>query len=129
MNMETHNTPAGLYRSRNGAIFGVCRGLSNYFDFSVTWIRVGAVVATPFLGFWPVLIAYIIAALVMKPEPAVPFASSDDEEFYQSYMSSREMAIHRIKRTYDSVERRIRRLEDIVTDRDYSWESRLNEEL
>ena len=23
----------GLYRSRNGAIFGVCRGIAEYFDF------------------------------------------------------------------------------------------------
>ncbi|MCJ7776670.1 MAG: PspC domain-containing protein, partial [Desulfobulbaceae bacterium] len=29
----------GLYRSRNGIILGVCRGVAEYFDFSVFWAR------------------------------------------------------------------------------------------
>ena len=39
--MKTHrdSDKAGLYRSRNGAILGVCRGLAEYFDFSVFWAR------------------------------------------------------------------------------------------
>ena len=34
----------GLYRSRDGVILGVIRGLAEYFDFSVFWARVIAVV-------------------------------------------------------------------------------------
>ncbi|HHP7233096.1 MAG TPA: PspC domain-containing protein, partial [Desulfobacterales bacterium] len=33
----------GLYRSRNGVILGVCRGIADHFDFSVFWIRLFAV--------------------------------------------------------------------------------------
>ncbi len=29
----------GLYRSRNGVLLGVCKGLAGYFDFSVYWVR------------------------------------------------------------------------------------------
>jgi phage shock protein C len=36
------------------------------------------------------------------------------------------MAIRRLKRTFDNLDRRIRRIEDIVTARDYEWEQRLN---
>ena len=33
----------GLYRSRSGLIIGVCKGVAQYFDFSVFWMRVIAV--------------------------------------------------------------------------------------
>jgi phage shock protein PspC (stress-responsive transcriptional regulator) len=44
----------GLYRSRKGILLGVCRGVSDYFDFSVFWIRAMAVIAFIFTGFWPI---------------------------------------------------------------------------
>ena len=61
----------GLYRSRHGALLGVCRGLAEYFDFSVTWVRILTVVAFIFTGFWPVGMLYIIMALIMKPAPVL----------------------------------------------------------
>lgn len=60
----------GLYRSRNGILLGVCRGVAEYFDFSVFWIRALAVILFIFTGFWPVVGLYILAALLMKSEPA-----------------------------------------------------------
>ena len=29
----------GLYRSRDGMLAGVCRGIADYFDLSVFWLR------------------------------------------------------------------------------------------
>lgn len=127
MTNQDYEKRSGLYRSRQGIIFGVCRGIAEYLDFSVFWTRVIAVLITFFSGLWPMVGLYVLAALLMKPEPVVPFQSESDEEFYHSYMSSRHMAIHRLKRTYDNLERRIRRMESIVTARDYDWERRLNE--
>ena len=37
------------------------------------------------------------------------------------------MALARLKRTYDNIERRIRRMENLVTAHEYDWERRLNE--
>ncbi|MBX7259116.1 MAG: envelope stress response membrane protein PspC [Candidatus Hydrogenedentes bacterium] len=116
-----------LYRSRNGVIFGVCRGLSNYLDAPVFWVRVATVFATFFTGLWPMIGAYVVAALLLKPEPVIPFREDSDQEFYDSYVNSRGMALQRLKRTFDNLERRIRRMENIVTARDYDWEQRLNE--
>ena len=62
----------------------------------------------------------------MKPEPVLPLQTEDDEEFYNSFASSRRMAIHRLKRTFDHLDRRIQRIESIVTARDFDWDSRLN---
>lgn len=118
----------GLYRSRNGAIFGVCKGLARYLDVSVFWTRVAAVFLFLMTGVWPVLLLYIVAALVMKPEPVVPFETDEDQEFYNSYVRSRTMALRRLKRTFDNLERRIQRIESIVTAPDFDWEERLNQE-
>lgn len=59
----------GLYRSRNGILAGVCAGLAEYFDFSVGWTRLFFVIAFILTGFWPIGVAYIVAALMMKKEP------------------------------------------------------------
>lgn len=59
----------GLYRSRRGIIFGVCRGTAEYFDISVFWTRAAAVIALIATGLWPIGGLYLLAALLMKPDP------------------------------------------------------------
>ncbi|MFC1737274.1 envelope stress response membrane protein PspC [Candidatus Hydrogenedentota bacterium] len=123
----TENRKNGLYRARDGVIFGVCKGLAEYMDFSVSGMRIIAVLSFLFTGFWPVGVLYIVAAMIMKPEPVVPFKSDEDHEFYDSYMTSRKRALRRLKRTFDSLDRRIRRMESIVTAKDYDWNRRFSE--
>lgn len=57
----------GLYRSRDGVLFGVCRGLAEYFDLSVFWTRVASIIVLVCTGIWPTLAVYLLAALLMKP--------------------------------------------------------------
>ncbi len=116
----------GLYRSRDGILVGVCRGIAEYFDISVFWTRVIVLVLLFFTGFWPIMALYFVAALLMKPEPVVPIQSNDQQEFYDSYIYSRKGAIDRLKRRYDNLERRIRRMEHTVTSKEYNWDRRLN---
>jgi phage shock protein C len=115
----------GPYRSRNGIFFGVCRGLADHFDCSVFWMRIICIVTFIVSGFFPVVIAYVIAALLMRLEPALPFRDSGDAEFYNSYARSRPMALNRLRGTFESLDRRIQRIESIVTDREYDWDERL----
>lgn len=119
-------TRKGLYRSRNGAVFGVCRGLAEYFDFSVFWVRLIAVAALIFSGLWPAVGIYLIAALIMKPEPAIPFDSEGERAFYDRFASSRREAAHGLKRRFHDLDARIRRMEDVVTSREYDWDRRLH---
>lgn len=121
-----HDTRTTLYRSRKCMIAGVCRGIADYYHFDVFWTRVLAVVAATVTGFWPAVIMYLVAALVMKVEPVLPLETEEDEEFYHSYSGSRSMALHRLKRTFDNLDRRIQRMENAVTRRDYDWDERLN---
>jgi len=116
----------GIYRSRHGAIFGVCRGVAEHFDFSVFWVRTIALILLILSGVGPALIVYLLAALIMKPAPEIPIASADEQEFYDRYTSSRHEAAQRLKRRYENLEQRIRRMEDVVTTREYDWESRLS---
>lgn len=117
----------GPYRARTGLLFGVCAGLAAYFDFSVFWTRVIVLIAFLCTGIWPVGIAYLVAALLMKPEPVLPLEDANDAEFYNSYAASRSMAAQRIKRSCDSLNRRIERLETLVTSKEFDWERRLNQ--
>jgi phage shock protein C len=116
-----------LYRSRNGIFFGVCRGIADYFDFKVFWIRLAVIIGFIFTGFWPVGILYLLAAVIMKLAPVIPIDNEDDQEFYDSYSYSPKGASYRIKQRYDSIKRRIQRMEDIVTQREYDWDAKMKE--
>lgn len=120
------NKKRGIYRSRDGLILGVCRGIAEHFDFSVFWIRTGMIVIFLLSGFWPVIGIYLVAALLMKPEPVRPFENDTQQEFYDSYVHSPQSAAQRLKKKFRDLERRIRRMEDTVTGRDYEWERKFN---
>lgn len=127
--MRNHDklTRSGIYRSRNGVIFGVCRGLGEHFDFSIFWARVIAIIFLIVTGFWPAIGVYLIATLLMKPAPVIPIETEAEQEFYDSYTNSRHLAAQRIKRRYENLERRIRRMEHIVTAREFDWDEKLGE--
>lgn len=117
----------GLHRSRSGMILGVCKGIAEYFDFSIFWTRMIAVLLLFFSGFWPVTAIYFLAALLMKPEPVMPIHSEEEREFYDSYVSSRSSAADRLKRRYAKLERRLQRLEHTVTSPEFDFDQRLND--
>ncbi len=116
----------GLYRSRRGVILGVCRGIAEYFDFSLFWTRTFVVIFLLVSGLWPAVGLYFIAALLMKPEPVIPIQTAAEQEFYDSYTQSRHAAVQRLKQRFQKLERRIQRMEDVVTSREFDWENRLN---
>lgn len=124
-NMGQRLAGKGIYRSRNGRLFGVCRGIADYLDVRVSTVRIITFVAFLFTGIWPVGILYLVAAALMKQEPVVPFESADDREFYDSYAGSRAGALTRLKRRFDGLDRRIQRMEDVVTSRDFQWEQKM----
>ena len=126
MTHEREPHRSGPYRSRRGIIFGVCRGIAEHYGFSLFWTRMLAVGTLILTGIWPVVAFYIVAALLMKVEPVIPFENTEEQEFYNSYSSSRTMALHRLKQTFDRLDRRIQRMEGIVTAKEYDWDRRLN---
>ncbi len=114
-----------LYRSRQGWIFGVCQGLADHTKISVTVIRIIFIVFFILSGFFPIVLIYLLAAILISPEPMVNFQSDEEKEFYNSYITARKMSVSRLKRKFDSLENRIRRMESIITAREYDWDRRL----
>lgn len=119
--LNTLASSHGIYRSRKGLFMGVCRGIAEHLELSVFWTRIIVLVLFLFTGFWPVGVIYILAGLLLKMEPVSALNTEKDQEFYDSYTRSRESAIQRIKRKYDTIERRIQRMEHTVTSREFDW--------
>ena len=115
----------GLYRSRRGVLLGVCRGIAETFDFSIFWTRAIALVLLFVTGLWPVTGLYLLAALLMRPEPVMPITDIDEQEFYDSYTHSRQAAVQRLKGRFARLDRRIQRMEHLVTSADFNWKQRM----
>lgn len=120
-----------LYRSKdNRIIFGICQGLSEHFDISVVWIRLGLVALSLFTGFFPFPIFYAIAALIIKPKPASGQSPEEpsfhEEDYFDQESSPRSLSLRRLKNRFEAVEARIRRMETYVTNKSYDWERRFN---
>ena len=65
--------PARLMRPRyDRKIAGVCSGLSEHLDLDASLIRILWVFLTFASGFFPGLIAYILAWIIIPEEPALP---------------------------------------------------------
>jgi len=114
----------GLYRSRDGIILGVCRGVADYFDFSAFWIRAILIVAFIFTGFWPIIGIYILAAILMKSDPNVSPKSESKRSYHCRHRRTGRETSERIKRKWGHLEKRIRRMEDKVTSREFDWNNR-----
>jgi len=121
-----HTYQGPLYRSRDGVILGVCRGVADYFNLKVFWVRVIMLALFLVSGIWPMVFIYLVASLLMKPEPIRPLETEDEREFYDSYTYSRARAVGRLKRRFQNLDRRIRRMEDTVTAREFDWERKFN---
>lgn len=115
----------GPYRARNGFLLGVLRGLCNYSGLSLFWTRLVYVLVTLFTGVWPGVGVYLLAALLLKPEPPMAIPDSEARDLYDAYAASPRAALKGLKRRFETLERRIRRMEDVVTSREFDWERRL----
>ena len=124
--MTNYYEKAGIYRARDGVFLGVCKGIAEYFDFSVFWVRMAMVIVFIFSGFWPVIGVYLVAAFFMKPRPVKPVESEEEQEFYDSYVHAPRNAAQRLRKKFTELDRRIRRMEDKVTGREYEWERKFN---
>lgn len=123
---EYYSRRGGIYRSRDGVFLGVCQGIAEHFDFSVFWVRMAMVIAFILTGFWPVIGIYLAAAFFMKPKPVRPIKSDEEHEFYDSYVHSPRNAAQRLRNKFANLEKRIRRMEDKVTGKEYEWERKFN---
>ncbi len=58
-----------LYRSKNGEIFGVCKGIAQWKDFSVDAVRLVFILVAIFTAVFPCLIIYAILGFILPVNP------------------------------------------------------------
>lgn len=83
-----------LYRSRDRMLFGVCRGIAEWKDLPVGWVRFFTFLAFTFTGFFPVGLIYFLAAVFLPIEP--------DEYFDSRGFKSSNYDDGKYRRRYDS---------------------------
>ena len=69
-----------LYRSRNGEILGVCKGIAEWRDYPVDTIRLIVVLIAIFTAIAPCLIIYFILGLIL---PVNPYEDDNYERGYR----------------------------------------------
>ncbi len=115
----------GIYRSRNGLVFGVCKGIADSRGFSVGLTRILAIAILIFSAIVPFVIGYILLAIFLKPEPIPRYDDWGEEEFDDTLSYSRGEALRSLKNSFDRLDERICRMESRVTEKDFDWEQRL----
>lgn len=112
--------PHRLYKDKSRAmISGVCAGIANYYGWRPDGLRVGLLVLTLFTFPLPV-IAYVIAAWVMKPQPfAGARRSADEEQFWRTFTTRPRATFSELKHRFRALDRRIGDLEEAVVSAEY----------
>ncbi len=104
-----------IYRDpENGWIAGVCAGIADYAGVDPALVRVASVVLLVFF-FVPVVIAYVVFAIVLKPRPAATFASPAEEGFWRDVRTEPGGALHGLAGRFRGLNKRLARMELLVT--------------
>lgn len=115
----------GPFRAKDGVIFGVAKGLADYFGWSVGLVRLIFILATVFLFFWPTIILYLVAALIMSPAPDGRLDSQEERDIWLRAQLDPGGTIDQLSKRAGSLEKRLRRMEDYITSKEYSWSRRM----
>jgi len=121
-----HTYKKGLYRSRHGVLLGICRGVSDYFNLPVFWIRFALIILFLISGFFPIVLLYVLAGLIMKKEPA----SSEENrcnDRYSCYADRYNDNSRDFKKRLDRLKNKIREAESNMSYREYQWNRKFNE--
>lgn len=113
-----------LYRARDGKILGVCLGVARYFSIPVVFVRLAAIFLTISTGFGLGIALYLLAAVLMEPEPALKPENDRETGFYRKYRHSRAAAYDEIADKMSRLDKRLQNMEDQVTRTGFDWERR-----
>jgi phage shock protein C len=109
----------GPFRSKDGLFLGVIRGMAEHYKMSPYVLRLIVVGVSIFLAFWPVLLLYFAAAIIMPVEPKVmPVTARDRERVLLGQVNPTTLVDSLILRA-DNLEAKLRRIEDYVTSKNF----------
>ena len=93
---------------------GVCAGLADYFGFNLRATRLLAVIGF-FINSLIAVTAYLAAVVLVPSAPAASGPKVADPGFKRSVRSSPGQAMNDVRRRFQSLDRRLARLEKYVT--------------
>lgn len=111
-----------LYRDKDRKVIsGVCAGIANYYGWrSPDLLRIAWVLS--FFIFGPFsIVAYIIAAIVLKPGPRMPIQQSrEEEEFWRTFSTRPRATFSELKHRFRALDARLANLESAVVSDEYN---------
>ena len=121
-----------LYRDpHKGKIAGVCAGIADYFNLETWLVRV--VTASVFLlgGYGLILIGYVALWMILDTKPKSAHSASDfadigiKKKIWQAGEPAKQ-ALRDVNLQFNSLEKRLRRLEHHVTSDQYDLKRQIN---
>lgn len=110
-----------LYKDpRNKMVSGVCSGIANYYGWESP-IPIRIIWAFAALFFFPLpVIAYVIAAVTLKPAPSGPlYQSAEEERFWREFTTRPKATFSELKHRFRALDARIADMERAVTSDEY----------
>lgn len=111
--------PHRLYRNpARGIVFGVCAGIADYFGRPAWQVRLAVVIAACI--FPPhVIVAYLIAAVVLRRRPDVIYRNPDEETFWRAVSGRPVETFSAIRHKFRELDLRLIGLERHVTSAEF----------
>jgi phage shock protein C len=119
MNSATAMPDRRFYRDKDNAMLGgVCAGVADYFGFNLRVTRFLAFIA--FLMAMPMATLAYIAIVILVPATSLKARAGEvDPKFKQALRSSPTQTMNDVRRRFQTLDRRLARLEKYVTSSRY----------
>lgn len=115
-----------MYRAKDGMLLGVCLGLARSWNIPVAALRILAIILVFSTGVLPGVGLYLLAGVLLEPEPSVKPRNAEEAEFYDRFRHSRSSALHELRNRVDRLDSRLRGMEDRVTRNGFDWDRRFH---
>ena len=112
--------PHRLYKNKEKAVIsGVCAGIADFYGWSPVPLRVILVIAM-FFSFPLPVIAYVAAALLMKPGRSAPvYQSAEEEKFWRTFSTRPRVTLSELKHRFRALDGRLAEIEKTVVSDEY----------
>ncbi len=108
-----------FYRDkRHGKIMGVCAGIADYFGWSVTFIRVLAIIALIWFSALT-LVVYIVLGVLLPTKPERPYDWDQDDRYWRSVRRSASETFGDVRHRFRELDAKLARMEGYVTSNRY----------
>ena len=117
-----------IYRSRTDSVFfGVCGGIAEHFDFPPWGVRIAFIIVTLTVFPWLPILYLVLGFAVFKLAPPEEYVEDyESREFWNTYQTSRSEALNKVHRHFQKLDKRLQRLESIVTNPNFELEEELH---